>query len=175
MNAERKRTKTAPAAAVAALIASLAVYEGERAWPYYDQAGVLTVCKGITGPDVVKGKWYSREACRALEERFIARMNAKIGGCIGAGLLPGEWKAWGHFTYNVGTTAFCNSTAARYLREGKYHQACLQMGKWTYLTKPGIGKVNCRLPQHKCGGIPKRRDAEMAMCLDAQTEGSFFG
>lgn len=175
-SAAPRRTRKAPAAVVGALLASLAVYEGERGYAYRDQAGVLTVCRGITGPGVVAGKWYSRAECEVMERRFIDRMNATIGRCIApAALTLGEWKAWGHFTYNVGTTNFCTSTAARYLREGKYMQACAQMARWTYLTKPGRGKVNCRIKAEKCGGIPKRRDYEMQMCIDAQTEGSVFG
>ena len=106
---------------------------------------------------------------------FIARMNDKIGHCIGPGLNDREWIAWGHFTYNIGTSAFCNSSAARYLREGKYMQACAQMGKWVYITKPDVGKVNCRVKANKCGGLPKRRDLEMKWCLDAQTDGSWLG
>lgn len=164
----KRRSKTAPAAAVVALLASLAVFEGREYRPYYDQAGVLTACKGITGPDVVKGRWYTPAECDALETRYVDRMNARMGHCIGNGLNLKEWVAWGHFTYNVGTPTFCNSTAAKLLREGKPFQACQQMKKWVYITKPGIGKVNCRLKEHKCGGIPKRRDYEYQMCIEAQ-------
>lgn len=177
MNTEpRKRTSKAPAGLAAALALLLgAGVEGREHIPYYDQAGILTVCGGITGPEVIEGKWYSWAECDVLEQRFIERMNAKIGHCIGVGLNPGEWKAWGHFTFNIGTTAFCKSTAARLLREQKYHQACAQMARWTYITKPGRGKVNCRVKAEKCGGIPKRRDLEMKMCLDAQTDEGWFG
>lgn len=168
MNEPRKRTNKAPAAAVVALLASLAVFEGREFKPYYDQAGILTVCKGITGPGVVKGKWYTPSECDALETQFVARMNARIGHCVGE-LNEREWVAWGHFTYNTGTTAFCKSTAARLLREGKPLHACGQMLRWTYITKPGRGAVNCRIKAEKCGGIPKRRDYEHAMCMEAQT------
>lgn len=171
----RKRTNKAPAALAAALALALGVSEGREHIPYYDQAGILTVCRGITGPGVIEGKWYSWAECDVLEQRFIARMNEKIGHCIGVGLNPGEWKAWGHFTFNIGTTAFCKSTAARLLREQKYAQACAQMARWTYITKPGRGPVNCRIKAEKCGGIPKRRDLEMKMCLDAQTDAGWFG
>ena len=170
-----KRTRKAPLGVGIALALTLGYSEGREHLPYYDQAGILTVCRGITGPEVVKGKFYSWAECDVLEQRFIARMNATIGKCIGVGLTPGEWKAWGHFTYNIGTTAFCNSTAARLLREGKFVQACAQMPKWTYLTKPGRGKVNCRIKAEKCGGIPKRRDLEFEMCMDGQPKASVFG
>lgn len=171
----RTRTRKAPTGIVVALAMLLgAGFEGREHIPYVDQAGVLTVCGGITGAGVVAGKFYTWAECDALEQRFIERMIERIGHCIGVGLNPGEWKAWGHFTFNIGTTAFCKSTAARLLREGKYAQACAQMARWTYITKPGRGAVNCRIKAEKCGGIPKRRDFEMKMCLDAQTDGGWF-
>lgn len=177
MNAQpAKRSRKAPAALVAALAVALGVSEGRTHYAYRDQAGVLTVCRGITGPGVIEGKFYSWAECDALEQAFITRMLGTIGKCVApAALTLGEWKAWGHFTYNIGTAAFCNSTAAKLLRAGKYEQACREMPKWTWLTKPGIGKVNCRIKANKCGGIPKRRDLELGMCLDAQGEGSVLG
>ena len=176
MSDPAKRSRKAPAGIAAALAIALGVSEGREHRPYYDQAGILTVCRGITGPGVIEGKWYSWAECDVLEQQYIERMNAKIGHCIGPrGLNDREWIAWGHFTFNIGTPTFCNSTAARYLREGKYMQACAQMARWTYITKPGRGKVNCRVKAEKCGGIPKRRDLEMKWCLDAQTDGSWFG
>lgn len=176
MSDPKKRTSKAPAWIAACLALALGVSEGREHWAYYDQAGILTVCGGITGPGVVKGKFYSWAECDKLEVAYIERMNAGIGKCIGnGGLNPKEWIAWGHFTYNVGTPTFCKSTAAKYLRAGKYAQACAQMAKWTYITKPGRGPVNCRIKAEKCSGIPKRRDLEMKWCLDAQTDGSWLG
>lgn len=169
MSDPKRRSKTAPAGIAVALAALLGASEGREHLPYVDQAGILTVCRGITGPEVVKGKWYGWGECDALEQRFITRMNAKIGRCIGPeGLNADEWRAWGHFTYNVGTTAFCKSTAAKRLQAGDYLGACNQMLRWTYITKPGRGAVNCRIKAEKCGGIPKRRDMEHGMCMDAQ-------
>ena len=166
---KRRRSKAAPAgfAAVLALLLGGGM-EGRKHLPYYDQAGVLTVCGGITGPEVIKGKWYGWGECDALEQRFISRMTEKMGPCVGEGLNPGEWKAWGHFTYNVGITAFCKSTAAKRLQAGDHIGACKQMPKWTWITKPGRGLVNCRIKAENCNGIPKRRDFEYQMCMDAQ-------
>ncbi|KAK6697468.1 hypothetical protein SNK04_014040 [Fusarium graminearum] len=41
-------------------------HEGRRYTPYYDSAGILTACAGITGPAVVKGKRYTDEECTRL-------------------------------------------------------------------------------------------------------------
>lgn len=168
MTDQKKRSKTAPAGLAVALAALLGVSEGREHYAYYDQAGILTVCRGITGPEVIKGKWYGWGECDVLEQKFIARMTATMGRCIGDGLNLAEWKAWGHFTYNVGTANFCSSTAARMLQAGNYTGACNQMLRWTFIRKPGRGLVNCRVAAEKCGGLPKRRDLENKWCLEAQ-------
>ncbi|MBP8294177.1 MAG: hypothetical protein KAX65_15480, partial [Caldilineaceae bacterium] len=60
---DSKQTRLARAAALAIAIAAPA--EGLRQYAYYDPPGILTVCAGHTGPDVVAGKKYSLAACDA--------------------------------------------------------------------------------------------------------------
>ena len=53
----------APLTLIGALVAALATngsaHEGRRYTPYYDSAGILTVCASVTGPAVVDGKRYT--------------------------------------------------------------------------------------------------------------------
>lgn len=156
----------AVSALAAVLVGVLALHEGDVRTPYRDQGGIWTVCKGITGPDVIPGKTYTDADCERLETTFAAKMFARIDGCIKTPLNFNEWIAYGHFTYNLGTRAFCDSTLVKLLNAGDRHGACKQMARWTW-TRVGNKKVNCRLPGTKCGGIPKRRDYEVRMCLDA--------
>ena len=135
--------------------------------PYYDQAGILTVCDGLTGSWIEVGKKYTTQECDQRKIAFIQNMSAQMGRCVPP-MTDAQWIAWGHFTYNTGVRAFCNSGAANLLRQGKYVQACASMKQWTWITKPGIGKVNCRDPAQKCGGAPKRRDFEYGLCMDAR-------
>lgn len=170
-------TKKAPGAIVGvaaialAIIGSLNHWEGNKFVPYYDQAGVLTVCKGITGPSVIKDKKYTQEECTVLETKYVTKMLNTMGRCVSPDVIDriksGMWIAFGHWSYNVGTASFCNSGVNRALAAGNFVEACRQMGKWTFITKPGKGKVNCRNPAEKCGGLPKRRDFEVKMCMDA--------
>lgn len=149
-----------------AIVASLAMWEGDRNKPYQDQVGVWTVCRGITGPAVIPGKIYTAIECNKLEADYLAKMLAKMDKCITEPLTFDEWVAYGHFTYNIGTEGFCKSTLVKKLNSGDRKGACLAMGSWTYIRKNGV-LVNCRDPKHKCGGVPKRRDYEVKMCLDA--------
>lgn len=45
--------------------------EGVRYTPYYDVAGVLTVCYGHTGRDVFPAKTYSPAECKTLLDRDL--------------------------------------------------------------------------------------------------------
>lgn len=155
-----------PAAAIVLLLGLLTTAEERRYTAYYDLAGILTVCDGITGPDVVKDKTYTDADCDRLGKRYVERMSRTMGHCTGP-LNFREWIAWGHFTYNTGTPAFCNSTAAKLLRAGQYEAACYQMPRWRFVTKHGR-KVDCAIKANNCGGIPKRRALELSMCLEAQ-------
>lgn len=174
MNAPAKPKSNAPAgvraaAIAAAIVASLFVWESSNKRPlkpYRDIVGVLTVCNGITGSRVIEGKTYTEAECDALEADYVARMVSRMGECVTVPLKDGEWVAYGHWAYNVGTSAFCNSSLVRKLNAGDHAGACRGMAAWTWVTKNGK-KVNCRDPANRCGGLPARRDYEVKMCLEA--------
>jgi len=159
----------APLALIAALVAALgtndSAHEGRRYTAYYDSAGILTVCAGITGSAVVKGKRYTDEECTKLETAYVRTMLGHMGQCVRGEFEFHEIKAWGHFAYNIGTPAFCASTAAKRLNAGERQAACTEMWKWRYVTIAGA-KRDCALSQwsSKCGGIIDRRQWEMATC-----------
>lgn len=174
MNTPAKPKSTAPAgvraaAIAAAIVASLFVWESSNKRPlkpYRDIVGVLTVCNGITGSRVIPGKTYTEAECDALEQAYVARMVSRMGQCVAVPLTDGEWIAYGHWAYNVGTEAFCNSSLPRKLNAGDHVGACRGMAAWTWVTKNGK-KVNCRIAVNRCGGLPARRDYEVKMCLEA--------
>jgi lysozyme len=163
MNQPQKPTSNAAKGAgiVAALLASLAVWEGSKQVPYRDHIGVLTVCRGITGPDVIEGKRYSASECEALETKHIERMLARMDKCVTVPMKDGELLAYAHFTYNVGEAAFCRSTLVKKLNAGQHGAACNEMRKWTW-----AGGKDCRDPKNRCAGLPRRRDYETQMCLE---------
>jgi len=153
----------APVALVLALVAALgqndAAHEGRRYTAYLDGGGVPTVCAGITGEAVVWGKTYTAEECTALEAAYVQQMLAHMGQCVRGEFEFHEIKAWGHFAYNIGTSAFCRSTAARRLNAGERTTACAEISKWVF----SAGR-DCRKAGSNCPGIPKRRAWERATC-----------
>ena len=171
----RKKVSVMTTLAAAGLAATLATKsELRKHYPYYDVAGILTVCEGLTGSWIVKGKYYSDAECSKRTTEYIQQMSSRMTKC-GVGPLTDEsWKVWGHFTYNIGTPSFCASTAAKLLRQKKYNEACDQMLRWDVLTIKGK-KIHCSIPENRkganrvngCDGIMNRREMEYAECKAA--------
>jgi lysozyme len=141
--------------AVSAVLASSVIQlEGTKYVPYNDVVGVITVCNGHTGRDVVKGRVYTPEECKAFLERDLVSHREGINKCINVPLTPYQFDAFTLFAYNVGTTAFCTSkSVAEPLNRGDYSKACDGLLKWTYAG----GKY--------VQGLYNRRVYERKMCL----------
>ena len=156
----------ASVAAVLILLASLTHTEGRRYVPYLDVFGVLTVCKGVTGEDVIADKVYTPPECDVLETAYVQRMYVRLGKCVArTDLELHQVVAWGHFAYNVGEGAFCASTAAKLLNVKADPEACEQVMRWTYGRSRITGKrLDCSIRANKCYGLYDRRVRERAMC-----------
>jgi lysozyme len=141
------------------LASALAVpAEGLRRVAYYDPPGILTVCRGHTGPDVIKGRVYSLAECEALLDQDMRKAVDQVERCV-PGLPPHQLAAWSDAVYNLGPTIVCRpdkSTAARLLKGGRLMEACDQLPRWDKATVAG---VLVTLP-----GLTKRRLAERDVC-----------
>lgn len=157
------RKVLAPVAAVAVIgaagLALIKDYEGVRYKPYRDVVGVVTVCYGHTGPDIVWGRSYSQAECDALLNKDIAKhqpvfLPGNPKNCIrNAPLSANQRDAVTSFTFNVGTGAFCRSTMAKHLAARDYYRAAGEFPKWN---KAG-GRV--------FAGLSRRRAAEQSLFL----------
>jgi GH24 family phage-related lysozyme (muramidase) len=146
-----------------ALAASLAIpAEGLRRVAYYDPPGILTTCRGHTGPDVVKNKVYSLAECDAFLDADMRKAIDIVERCV-PGLPPNVLAAFADAVYNMGRTIACdtaNSTAARLLKAGNLGAACDQLPRWD---KARIAGVLTSLP-----GLTKRRALERDVCLGVE-------
>lgn len=152
-----KRGRLAVAAALATALALPA--EGLRQVAYYDPPGILTACRGHTGPDVRAGVRYSLEQCDRWMTDDMRSAVAIVDACA-PGLPPEVLAAFGDAAFNVGAAIACDknrSTAARYLRAGQLREACDQLPRWD---KARLAGVLVSLP-----GLTKRRAAERELCL----------
>ena len=155
--ADQRTNKKATAAAIAVAIAAPA--EGLRQYAYYDPPGILTVCFGHAGSDVVKGKQYSVEQCKALMDADMLAKVDRVDRCA-PDAPPSVLAAFSDAAYNIGETIACDrakSTAARKLYAHDWKGACDELPKWD---KARVGGMMVSLP-----GLTKRRATEREICL----------
>jgi len=127
--------------------------EGPAPNPYYDVGGVLTVCYGHTGSDIVRGKTYSENECRYLLNKDLSSVAGRIDPYITRPVPDTTRAALYTFAYNVGATGFKNSTLLRLLNRGDTAGACDQLRRWIYAD----GK--------KWQGLINRREIEREVCM----------
>lgn len=127
--------------------------EGRRYYAYKDVVGVLTVCDGHTGKDIIAGHKYTDEECDALTKADLLKVKKQVDPLIKVDITETQRGAIYSFVYNVGATAFRNSTLLRKMNHGDREGACNELKRWTYAG----GK------QWK--GLMTRRDIENEVCL----------
>lgn len=137
-------------------------WEGVRFVPYRDVAGVLTVCAGHTGADIVPGKVYTKDECAALFQADLERVvDVPLAACLHppAALAPEVVAAVRDFTFNVGGGAACKSTLVAKLNAGDTAGACEEFKRWVYAG----GRVVYGLQVRRYLGDPGRQ-SEADLC-----------
>lgn len=138
----------------ATLISAASLWEGNSYKPYEDVIGVLTVCHGHTGKDVVKGKTWTPEQCETLLKDQLGSYGKGVLECVKVPLTSYQYDAYTLFAYNVGVNAFCSSKSVLApLNQGNYKASCDGLLKWVYAD----GKM--------VQGLYNRRAYERKMCL----------
>lgn len=127
--------------------------EGRRYVPYRDVAGVLTVCDGHTGPDIVSNKTYSDSECDSLLREDLKPVQAAVDSLVTVPLSDYQRAALYSFAYNTGTDAFSQSSLLRKLNTGDKTGACSEMRRWVFAGG------------RKWRGLMNRRETERALCL----------
>lgn len=142
------------AAAIALAVPFIAQWEGHRSQAYRDVAGVLTVCEGHTGPDIIANHVYSPAECTALR---IADVKIAVDGVLKVTPIledkPYLLAAAVSFSYNVGISTYGRSSVARDFNTRHYAQGCKDLLKYVYAG----GKF--------VKGLANRRGAEYVVCM----------
>lgn len=135
-------------------VALVAGFEGLRTVAYRDPVGIPTICFGETR-GVKMGDRSTETKCKAMLAKRLVEFEAGVVACLKnpASVPDGAYVAILSLSYNIGTTAFCNSTIRRKIDAGDIVGACNEFPKW-------VNARGIRLP-----GLVKRRDAERALCL----------
>jgi lysozyme len=154
------------AAASALLLVIVPQFEGVRLVGYLDPIGIPTRCMGDT-TGVVVGYRYTEAECRvSLQTQLIAHAKPILACVPEMAGRSNITAASVSFAYNIGTAAFCRSTAARRFNAGDWRGGCRAFneddtGRPQWVTAGG--RV---LP-----GLVKRRAAERALCEVGLQEG----
>ncbi|AWS52266.1 lysozyme [Providencia rettgeri] len=152
MSLKQKLTVLIGAGASAIALTVIAHFEGVRYEPYEDVGGVLTVCYGHTGIDIVPNKTYTKEECNELLELDFELTKMQVDRLVKVPINDYTKAALYSFAFNVGTNAFARSTMLKKLNAGDQYGACEELKKWVYVKK----KV--------WRGLVNRREAEAAIC-----------
>ncbi|HDS5480421.1 TPA: lysozyme [Serratia liquefaciens] len=136
-------------AIAAVLIPSL---EGVEYKPYRDVVGVLTVCYGHTGSDIIPTKTYTPAECKTMLDKDLVPFARSVERSVKVPASEYQKAALISFSYNVGVKAFESSTLLKKLNAGDSAGACDEMRRWN---KAG-GKV--------WKGLINRREVEREIC-----------
>lgn len=150
---------TAAALALACML--IAGHEGEVRHVYADKlaGGIATYCYGSTA-GAVAGKNYTHAECLSALQVDAQRHAVDVQRYLPANLPDQTAAAFYDFGYNVGAATFAKSSVSRKALAGDLPGACRAMALYVF-----VGGKDCRLAASRCGGIVKRRDDEVALCL----------
>ena len=131
--------------------------------PYVDRLGKgqpLTVCNGVTGPEVVAGRYYTPADCYRLEVGRYKEAEAFLAKSVPTYSAANVFQqAVGlDFIHNKGAGAFSTSTYRRKWVAGDTVGACRENERWNRGTVRGVSVV---LP-----GLKIRGDANSDLCAE---------
>lgn len=150
-----QRTNVAALVLSAAALIGIVVHEGYSDTAYVPVAGdVPTIGFGTTGGVKLGDKTTPIKAL----ERALTDVNSfehALKKCVKVPLHQYEYDAYISLSYNIGSSAFCNSTLVKLLNSGNYEEACKQILRWDkFQGKPLRGLTIRRQSEYKqCIGM----------------------
>lgn len=131
-------------------------FEGLRLIAYVCPAGVLTIGYGHTGSDVKPGMKITEEEAERLLWRDTESAQQTVSSFVTAKINQNEYDALVSFTFNVGPTAFVNSTLLRLLNKNADRKVvAAEFGRWV--------KAGSDAP---VPGLVRRREEERKLFLE---------
>lgn len=161
MEVKKKFAAVAFAGALAASATFIAPSEGIKFKAYQDIGKVWTVCRGHTGPDVIKNKWYTEAQCAALFKTDLwVAMNGVLTHVQREDIPESVLVSYTSFAFNVGVQKFQTSTMGKLAKSGKYKESCAEFQRWKF-----AGGHDCSVRSNNCYGVWERRLDEESYCL----------
>lgn len=133
-------------------IALIKSHEGIRTRAYVCPGGVLTIGYGHTRT-VYPNQLISQEKAEQLLKEDLAKFENAVNQYVKVPLNQNQFDALVSFTFNVGISAFRNSTLLRLLNNQNYYKAACQFSRW-------VNAGTTKLP-----GLVRRRKDEKSLFL----------
>ena len=138
--------------------------------PYVDKLGKgqpLTVCNGVTGPEVVAGRTYTPDDCKRLELTRYREAESKAKAALRHWPTYNMWVRASliDMVYNLGPSVLDGTTLVRLGNAGDLVGMCEQMPRWVRGTVNGQKVV---LP-----GLVERRATTRELCAEWGRDGHF--
>ncbi|WP_441368263.1 lysozyme [Acinetobacter lwoffii] len=109
-------------------------FEGLRLKAYDDGVGVWTIGYGTTkypnGIRVKKGDTCTLDQAKAYMQNDLKAFEQTVSSAVKVPINQNQFDALVSLAYNIGSTAFKNSTLVRQLNEGNYNAAANQFNVW---------------------------------------------
>ena len=114
------------------LIEKLKAFEGLRLEAYRDEAGVLTIGYGHTGPDISEGDRITEYWARELLRDDLGAVEAGVRR-LHVARTQGQFDALVSFAFNLGIDRLQHSTLLKVIRQGgSRNQICKEFRRWVF-------------------------------------------
>ncbi|MNQ42082.1 Lysozyme RrrD [compost metagenome] len=138
--------------------------------PYVDKVGKgqpLTVCNGITGPDVVKGRYYTPEDCKRIELPHYLKAEKLAKSRLRYWDTYNVWvrASFIDVAFNVPSAFEPGTTIMKEANAGNLAAACVQMSRWVMGTVRGV--------KTRLEGLVGRRGTTQELCAEWGRDGHF--
>lgn len=138
-------------------VTCVAGFEGLRTSTYFDVGGIPTACFGETQGIKVGDKFTAEQCRQMLSNRIEQDFGPGVDRCVNHPLPPERKASYTSFAYNVGVTAFCNSSIAKRENAGDVRGACDALLLWNKIRVAGVLVYS--------PGLNNRRLQERKLCL----------
>jgi len=138
--------------------------EGKRSTMYLDEADIPTIGVGHLikddEPQLLTATLTDRQIDDLLKQDLaIAEKAVNENVAVMQSLSQNEFDAMASLVFNIGTSAFKESTLLKKFNEGDKQGAANEFNRWVYITDPNTGKKVISF------GLQNRREAERALFL----------
>lgn len=121
-------------------------FEGFRPMAYRDTGGVWTVGYGHTGRDVTQALIITQATAEQLLQADVRRFEICVENALANDVSQAQFDALVSFAFNVGCTAFKNSTLLKHINAGDHRSAVEEFHRWN---KDDKGKIQPGLQRRR--------------------------